>query len=126
MNEQDITSLRALALARSSMLAARQQLPVTQAIIAATALAFGIAPEDIASRSRSKSIAEARAVVCYVARRCTRMSFPQIGKALDRDHTTVMSAVQRVEQRRSRDRWTDSACSVLLEQFGEIEEAKTQ
>jgi chromosomal replication initiator protein len=119
MNEEAADQLRALAAERHAM--AVPKALVVQAIVNATALAFGASPEAVTGRSRSKSLAEARTVVCYVTRRCTRLSYPEIGRALDRDHTTIISAVQRVAERRIRDRWTDSVCSLLLEQFGEIE-----
>lgn len=90
---------------------------VINAIIASAALAFGLTPADLLSRDRHKSIAEARCCVCFVARQCTRMSYPQIGKALGRDHTSVMSAVKRVEKLRMRDEWFAAAVSVLLERF---------
>lgn len=99
---------------------------VIDAIIDASALAFGLSSLDLLGRDRSKSASEARAVACYVARRCTRMSFPQIGKAMGkRDHTTVMSACHRIEQMRQRDEWLRAAVSVLLERFGEITEGTT-
>lgn len=95
---------------------------VIDAIIDASALAFGLSSLDLLGRSRCKSVAEARMVACFVARRCTRMSFPQIGKAINRDHTTVMSACARVERMRERDEWLRAALAVLLERFGEMKE----
>jgi chromosomal replication initiation ATPase DnaA len=100
--------------------------PVLVAIIEASALAFGLQPTDLLSDYRGKSVVEARMVACFVARRCTRMSFPQIGKAFGRDHTTVMSACQRVETLRQRDEWLRAAVTVLLERFGENQEATQQ
>jgi chromosomal replication initiator protein len=124
--EQLVQQLRSLAIQREIHLSTDAIVPVMQVIIGSVALAFGLAPADITGRSRMKSVAEARAVACYVARRCTRMSFPEIGRAVDRDHTTVMTAVKMVTARRLRDRWTDAACAVLLDQFGEIEESRAQ
>lgn len=124
--EQLVQQLRSLAIQREIHLATEPVVPVMQVIIGAVAMAFGLAPAEITGRSRMGSVTEARCIVCYVARRCTRMSYPQIGIAIDRDHTTVMSAVKRVAERRLRDRWTDAACAVLLDQFGEIEESRAQ
>lgn len=120
MNDQTLEVLRALAQQR------QVTPPIAQAITHAVALAFGISAVEIIGRDRHKSISEARAVSCYVARRCTRMSFEEIGRALNMHHTSVMAALKRVERLRERDAWTDSACAVLLEQFGEIQETREQ
>jgi chromosomal replication initiation ATPase DnaA len=104
-----------------------QRNSVVNAIVRDAALAFGIAPEAILSRDRSKSISEARAMVCYVARRCTRMSFTEIGRALGIDQSSVNSAFRRVRRLRASDAWLDAAARLLLESFGgETEESRAQ
>lgn len=90
-------------------------------VIAATAAAFGIAASDLLGKDRSKSIKEARLVACYVARRCTRLSYPELGRAFGRDHTTVLSAVRRVGVLMARDAWIGAAVAELCERFGETE-----
>jgi chromosomal replication initiation ATPase DnaA len=48
--------------------------------------------------SREKAATTARAVAMYLARRHTRMSFPEIGRAIGhKNHSTVIAAGQRVE-----------------------------
>ncbi len=101
---------------------ALQRNGIINAIVRDTASAFGIEPEAILSRDRHKSVSEARALVCFVARRCTRMSFPEIARALNLDQSSVNYAVKRVEALRVRDEWFASAATVLLESFGKIEE----
>lgn len=117
--------LRELALQRPSDAWENRSL-VCATIIESVALAFGLAPSELFARSRVKSVVEARMVVCYIARRCTRMSYPELGRVFNRDHTTIMSAVKSVEKRRKRDKWTNAACLVLLEQFGETTEEAAQ
>lgn len=58
---------------------------------------YGVTPTDIVSNRRTKVVALARQVTCYVARQCTGYSYPQIGRKIGRDHTTVLYAVSHVE-----------------------------
>lgn len=117
MNDHALETLRALAQQRQGA-----SYPIMKAITEAVAVAFGVTAADIMGRDRHRSIAEARATVCYVARRCTRMSFPELGRVMGLDQSTVRSAVLSVQARRARERWTDSVCAVLLAQFGQAEE----
>ncbi len=55
---------------------------------------YGVAVEDIYSRKRTKHIAFARSASVYIIRKITDMSFPEIGKLFDRDHSTIISAHQ--------------------------------
>lgn len=126
MNEQELDSLRALAQQRQSTAEAARCPVIIREIAEAVGLAFGVPTEEIFGRDKHKSISEARVVTCYVARKCTRMSFPELGRAMGLDQSTVRSAVLSVQARRERDRWTDSVCALLLEQFGAIEESATQ
>lgn len=126
MNPQDLDNLRALSQQRQTSAALARRPMRIREISEAVAVAFGISAEEIFSKDKHKSICEARGVTCYVARRCTPMSFPEIGRAMGLDQSSVRTAVLTTEARRARDRWTNSACAVLLEQFGEIEESAKQ
>jgi chromosomal replication initiator protein len=64
-------------------------------IIAASARHFGVATTEILGASRFQTIAMARHVAMYLSRE-TRASFPEIGRAFGRDHTTVMNACRKV------------------------------
>lgn len=66
-------------------------------ILSAVVLQTGIPASDIKSDRRTKDVAVARQIFCYLARHMTPNSFPQIGRFICRDHTTVMHAVRRVE-----------------------------
>lgn len=58
----------------------------------------GIPILDLKGPRHSKPVALARQMVCYLARLYTGLSSPQIGHVLgDRDHTTVLSAVNRIK-----------------------------
>lgn len=60
---------------------------------------FRITNTDLMSKDRHKSVAFARQVAMYLCRQRLKCSFPELGRAFgNRDHTTVMSAVRRVEK----------------------------
>lgn len=67
-------------------------------IEAATATFFGITPADIHSSRRTKTVSAARMVAMFLARRHTRMSYPEIGKAMGKNHSSAVLAVQRLEK----------------------------
>ncbi len=65
---------------------------------------FRLSNSELLSKDRHKSVAFARHVAMYLCRQRLGCSFPELGRAFgNRDHTTVMSAVRRVEQLRQRD-----------------------
>ncbi len=65
---------------------------------------FRVTNADLLSKDRHKSVAFARQVAMYLCRQRLKSSFPELGRAFgNRDHTTVMSAVRRVESLRKRD-----------------------
>jgi chromosomal replication initiator protein len=65
---------------------------------------FRLSNSELLSKDRHKSVAFARHVAMYLCRQRLGCSFPELGRAFgNRDHTTVMSAVRRVEQLRQKD-----------------------
>ncbi|HEX9619070.1 MAG TPA: chromosomal replication initiator protein DnaA [Polyangiaceae bacterium] len=65
---------------------------------------FRLSNAELLSKDRHKSVAFARQVAMYLCRQRLKCSFPELGRAFgNRDHTTVMSAVRRVEALRQRD-----------------------
>ena len=65
---------------------------------------FRLTNADLLSKDRHKSVAFARQVAMYLCRQRLKCSFPELGRAFgNRDHTTVMSAVRRVEELRAKD-----------------------
>lgn len=65
---------------------------------------FKLRSNDLVSKDRHKSIAFARHVAMYLCKQRLKCSFPELGRAFgNRDHTTVMSAVRKVEHLRASD-----------------------
>jgi chromosomal replication initiator protein len=65
---------------------------------------FHLRSIDLTSKDRHKSVAFARHVAMYLCKQRLKVSFPEIGRAFgNRDHTTVMSAVRKIETQRDSD-----------------------
>lgn len=73
-------------------------------VLYAVANAFGISPEKILGRERTREVAFPRQVVMYLLREEANISLPQIGEAVGgRDHTTVMYACDKISDMIERD-----------------------
>jgi chromosomal replication initiator protein len=65
---------------------------------------FKLRSAELVSKDRHKSVAFARHVAMYLCKHRLKCSFPELGRAFgNRDHTTVMSAVRKVDHLRSVD-----------------------
>ena len=64
---------------------------------------------DLLSARRAREVARPRQVAMYLAKRLTPRSLPEIGRRFgNRDHTTVMHAVKRIDALRAADRELDA------------------
>ncbi|WP_425410085.1 DnaA ATPase domain-containing protein [Hyphococcus sp.] len=87
-----------------SRLEDRKRISTIDDAIAAGAEAFGLKLEDMTGRAQPQRIVRARHAVVWCARDVLKESFPRIGKALKRDHTTVMSSYRRAQALIERDK----------------------
>jgi chromosomal replication initiator protein len=67
------------------------------AILGETADYFGLRREDLFSKSRSRPLTNARHVAMYLLRELTGLSLIKIGELFDRDHTTALHGIKRIE-----------------------------
>ncbi len=67
-------------------------------IEAVVAAFFGITPADIHSSRRTRTVSSARMIAMLLARRHTRMSYPEIGRFMGKNHSSAVLAVQRLEK----------------------------
>ena len=75
---------------------------------------FNIRFADMHSARRSRAVARPRQVAMYLAKHLTSRSLPEIGRKFGgRDHTTVMYAVQKVEDLRQADPSFDEDVELL-------------
>jgi len=80
---------------------------------------FKLRSGDLLSKDRHKSVAFARHVAMYLCKQRLKSSFPELGRAFgNRDHTTVMSAVKKVENLRASDSETRAHLEVLEKKLG--------
>lgn len=85
------------------------------AVIEAIAGYAGVTAPEVISQDRHKTIAVARQISMYVARAhvIPKPSFPELGRRFgNRDHTTVMSACRKIEQRAKTDPWVAAAVDI--------------
>jgi len=82
-----------------------ESVPTADLIIDETAKYFSLTTEELKSQRRSRNIAMSRQTAMYLIRKLTNLSFKDIGNYFDgRDHTTVMTSVQKIEDLIKKDR----------------------
>ena len=72
-------------------------LPTPDLIIREVCKFYNISEHVIRSTQRNKGTAEARQIAMYLIRSMTNLSYPDVGKEFDRDHTTAMHGVTKIE-----------------------------
>ncbi len=58
---------------------------------------FGIRFADMRATGRTQAVTFPRQIAMYLARQLTHASLAEVGRAFDRDHTTVLHAVDRIQ-----------------------------
>ena len=89
-----------------------------EAIITAVAKALRVTVEQIKSRRKTQHVAFARQVAMYLAREMTDLSFPEIGAAFGRDHSTVIHAHNLIAARAKGDAHFRSSLRKLTGSIG--------
>ena len=78
--------------------------PTADVIIDEVCKFYNIEPATLRGQGRAKDISLARQIAMYQIRRMTNLSLKEIGKEFDnRDHTTVLHSLEKVEQRMKKD-----------------------
>ena len=72
-------------------------LPTPSLIISEVSRFYNISEDVLRGTLKNKGTAEARQVAMYLIRKMTNLSFPDIGKEFNRDHTTAMHGIKKVE-----------------------------
>lgn len=67
-------------------------------VINLVAQKFTVPQEELKGRKRTKEIAFARNVAIYIIRKITDLSLPKIGKVFGRDHATIYSAINSIDE----------------------------
>ncbi len=94
---QPITAQAARTVLKTLGAPASQAAVTLQAVLEATAAHYRLTVGDLASRRRTRIVAQARQLAMYLARELTDASLPQIGEALGgRDHSTVVHGCAKI------------------------------
>lgn len=79
---------------------------------------FYISEMELCSKSRTKDVAFARQIAMYLARELTNVSLPKIGESFgNRDHSTVMHAVDKIKMTIESDSDVRNIVNVLFTQI---------
>lgn len=70
--------------------------PTIAEIVKSVEARFGLTRGAVTGCNRQKHIARARHAACHIARK-NGYSLPEIGRAIGRDHTTVINSLNRAE-----------------------------
>lgn len=77
----------------------KHQILNPQRIAQAVAEFYGIKSEDILGKSQSHEFTLARQIAMFLCRHKIKMPYTQIGQFFHRDHSTVMSSVNNIQQK---------------------------
>lgn len=88
----------------------------TEQVLIGAARYYDVTVDNLRSSSRDKDVTDARHIAAWLLRQDGR-SYPEIGTALHKDHTTAMNAVKRVN---GTPRLMAAAASVRGELVGEV------
>lgn len=114
LNEEPITMDFALATLGEALKGAQRRVTIDD-IQKAVSAHFDLKPIDLISARRAVAVARPRQIAMYLAKRLTTRSLPEIGRKFgNRDHSTVIHAVRRIEELRGRDADIDGAVHSLL------------
>ena len=67
-------------------------------IIAKVADFYDITPEEVIGKGKTKNVANARQMSIFLTRKLTGLTLEQIGEVMNRDHSTVLHSIRKVEE----------------------------
>ncbi|MEM8853014.1 MAG: chromosomal replication initiator protein DnaA [Pseudomonadota bacterium] len=98
LTEVPINLKMAEATLRDLMRARETRRPKIEDIQRVTSVHFGVSRQDLVSSRRTRVIVRPRQIAMYLSKTLTPRSLPEIGRRFgNRDHTTVLHAVRKVE-----------------------------
>lgn len=94
--------------------------PTIALCIELAATAFKVPVDQILSKSRHRHRVEARHAAMWLADRVTGKSYPVIGRAFGRDHSSVIHGVKRANEMRASDKAFADLTTGLLANFQRV------
>jgi chromosomal replication initiator protein len=76
--------------------------------------------DELRGERRVKHIAHARQVAMYLCRTMTSASLPEIGKKFNKDHSTVLSSVRKIERLKQTDEQLQLELGELTQKLGSL------
>jgi chromosomal replication initiator protein len=84
--------------------AAPKRAPMFQDILEAVSRYFSVSVQDMLGASRVREILVPRQIAMYLGKKYLRMSYVRLGESFgNRDHTTVMNAIEKIEDKLQND-----------------------
>ncbi|MGE4602680.1 MAG: helix-turn-helix domain-containing protein, partial [Planctomycetota bacterium] len=103
LSGSEVTMLRTRAILEPISAVSKRRI-VVEDIVERVAVRWGVPPEEILSRSRTRNTSMARSVATYLARVLTDYSLAEIGEQLGgRSHATTSSSYRKIQGLISRD-----------------------
>ena len=81
---------------------------------------YKLTVEELKGDRRTKNVAYARQVAMYLVRTLTTLSLPNIGEKFNKDHSTVLSSVRKIEAQREGDEQLKSELAELSGRLGVV------
>lgn len=79
---------------------------------------YKLGVEELRGERRVKHVAHARQVAMYLCRTLTQASLPEIGKKFNKDHSTVLTSVRKIEHLRETDEQLKLELGELTQKLG--------
>ena len=64
---------------------------------------YDVKPDEVMGKGKTKNVANARQMSFYLIRKLTSLTLEQIGEAMNRDHSTVLYSIRKVEENLNND-----------------------
>ncbi len=104
----------------SELLGGEEPVNVTvDKIFSAVEKKFNVKKSDLVGKSRVKEIANARHLAIYLIRDLTEMSYPNIGKIFNRDHTTIIASEEIIRKKLLSDRTFEITLNEIVKEVRE-------
>ncbi len=87
----------------SDILTAKAAAVTPEKVITYVSQKYNIPFEDIVGKRKTDAIASARQIAVFLLRELTEMSHANVGKVFNRDHSTVVSSVNKIKERMNDD-----------------------
>ncbi len=89
----------------------------TETILEAVSNHFNVKIDEIRSKKRNQPITNARQVYMYLTRDILNESLLNIGKSIDRDHSTVIHGIEKIEEKIKKDKNFENSLITLKDKI---------